>query len=155
MLRKQPNSWSCFPTAFSYILGVDVADLITILGHDGSENLWPQFNPPRCYRGWHIQELVKASLSLGYAVIEISRVMSSAPSHNVPDYVNPDIEYFFWTLANSRGVLPVVTQQGNGHALAYDHNILYDPATGLETSIKSFKLLDSIYRIEKLIESTF
>lgn len=153
MFRKQPNSWSCFPTAFSYILGIDIVDLIKILGHDGSEKIWPQFNPPRCYRSWHIQELVKASLSLGYAVIQIDRVMCSAPSPNVQDYINPDIEYFYWTIANSTGVLPVRTQKGEGHALAYNRNVLYDPATGHTTKIDNFTMLDSIYRIERIVKN--
>jgi hypothetical protein len=134
-------------------LEVDVDKIISLTGHDGSDIQWPQLKPPRCYRSWHIQELIKVCLSLGYAVTEISENMISNPGVAVLDYVQPDAEYFFWTLAHCKGILPVLTKSGHGHALAFKYGELLDPATCLKTSLQNYTHSSTLYRVDKLIES--
>jgi len=49
---------NCLLHAFQTVTGLD---LVARLGHDGSEVLYPDLDPPMCCRGFHTQELIKAS----------------------------------------------------------------------------------------------
>lgn len=70
-LQKQPNDWSCLLTAFSMALHIPIERLIDMIGHDGSERIWPDFPEPQCYRSFHPQELIDCALLMNCAVTAI------------------------------------------------------------------------------------
>lgn len=142
LIQTQPNSWSCFPTAFAMVLDMDVQDLIAQIGHNGSAILWPSLPYPLCCKGWHYQEIIKACLELGKLVSHFEREVESAPGPNVePHTIYTDLgEYTF----NTKGVVGITS-----HALAYDNNKFYNPATGLQTSKPS--VINHIWIIESRI----
>lgn len=150
--QAQPNNWSCLPTAFASILEVSVKDFINLTGHDGSEVIWPKLASPRCFRSWHVQELIKVCLSLGYAVTQIDRTVQTAPQPNETPYQICFCNYFYWLIANTTGVVSVMTHKGNGHALAFENNHVFDPATGRETLINNFTLQDTLWVINRIKE---
>lgn len=55
---KQPTKWSCFPTAFANAVGMNPDDIISDLGHDGSERINDE-PEPYCYKGFHPEELIR------------------------------------------------------------------------------------------------
>lgn len=62
--QRQPNNWSCLPTAFATATGVLVEDLIEAIGHDGSEIVFPKLPEPLCRRAFHPQECLNGLYSL-------------------------------------------------------------------------------------------
>lgn len=81
-LIKQPNRWSCLPTAFAMALDVPLEDIIAYVGHDGGELKWPALPEPFCRRCFHIQELVNYCYAKGVAVIPFETYPASAPTLN-------------------------------------------------------------------------
>ncbi len=71
-IQKQPNMWSCLPTAFAMVLDIPVNQVIQEIGHDGSEITWPELIEPFKRRSFHLQEMSKVCLSknLNITVIE-------------------------------------------------------------------------------------
>ncbi len=72
-LLKQPNRWSCLPTAMAMITDQSVDMIINQIGHDGSEILWPDLPEPRCRRSFHIQEMVDIALASGRFLMLIEK----------------------------------------------------------------------------------
>ena len=149
-LQKQPNNWSCLPTAFASLLEIDVKHIIRATGHDGSTLMWRSFDPPYCYRGWHIQELVKLALEFGYAVTTIERVLYSAPNDIVEPYVQFDNVLFEYTLNNKAGIVACKTVDDNSHALIFERGNYYDTRTGKQAYRDYFKFNDILWRVDKL-----
>jgi hypothetical protein len=52
-------------------MNVPVARIFELLGHDGTEQIYPDLDTPQCYRGFHITELIWVAYRLGYYVLEI------------------------------------------------------------------------------------
>ena len=122
-IQKQPNGWSCFPTAFAMVLDMDVQDLIAVIGHDGSEILWPELEPPRCYRSWHYQEIVMACFELNFNVVHLQNKLISAPIPGETIHIT-EIDLNCYT-DDYEGVVGVT-----GHAFAFSRGRFYDPAFG-------------------------
>lgn len=49
-MQKQPNEWTCLPTAFAMLLDVPVSEVLSWLGREGDEG------------GFHPQELIEWAL---------------------------------------------------------------------------------------------
>jgi hypothetical protein len=55
-LQRQPSPWSCVPTAFAMVMGVDAAELVRDIGHDDD-------------RGFHPLEVAAWALDHGWAFV--------------------------------------------------------------------------------------
>ena len=118
LLQKQPNSWSCLPTAFAMVMDLPVEELILATGHDGSAELWERY-----HQSWHIQEIILAALKLGFATTELHDVCESAP------YIGVKPLEQVYNLQDFFGLLGIC--QVPQHALAFSNGLFYDPASGL------------------------
>jgi len=67
-LLKQPNRWSCLPTAIAMLINKSVDDVIRAVGHDGSEIIWPELPEPNNRRSFHPQEMYPLIIENGYLV---------------------------------------------------------------------------------------
>jgi hypothetical protein len=76
---KAPNAWSCGPTCLAYILQEDVGKIISLIGHDGSEILWPNLAEPGCRKGFHQQELIDVAYTLGFGLLDIQGAPMGVP----------------------------------------------------------------------------
>ncbi len=65
-VQKQPNEWSCLPTAFAMAFRIPVAEVFERIGHDGS-----RLDGEGKETGFHNQELVDLAFDLGYHVITV------------------------------------------------------------------------------------
>ena len=122
------NHWSCLPTAFAQSLNISFDEMIRRIGHDGSRVVW-DLPEPNCRRGFHIQECIDVARQFGMSVMEIELYPRHAPSLDVePITVEFDDNQFRFNsfIATTRGVLTGVRNNGNGHAVAYDHGIYDD-----------------------------
>jgi hypothetical protein len=129
-LQRNPNRWSCLPTAFAIALDVPVAEVIKRIGHDGSEVAFRGQREPNCRRGFHIQECIEVALSLGIAVTPVEAFPRHAPAFDVNPVVisfpQGNEARFRRTIEESRGV---ITGRGlyTQHAVAYGYRVIYDP----------------------------
>jgi hypothetical protein len=132
-LQRQPNRWSCLPTAFAMALDIPVKEFLHRVGHDGSRIAFPTESEPACRRGFHVQECIDVAVRLGYGVTPIELFPRHAPSLTVP----PITITFGNELSNERrfarfidagrGVITGLSRN-HGHAVAYERGDIYDPA---------------------------
>jgi len=66
LIQRQPNRWSCFPTAFAMLMDIEVKELIEVIGHDGSEIIFPDLPEPYRRRGFDYTETMIACLDFGF-----------------------------------------------------------------------------------------
>jgi hypothetical protein len=127
------NNWSCLPTAFAIVLGIDVADFIKHIGHDGSEIIWPTLKDPMRRRGFHVQECIDAASRGGCAVTPFEMFPRHAPAFTVPSYTivyggseEAAMARFRRIVERTRGVITGHTNAA-GHAVAYERGTIFDP----------------------------
>jgi hypothetical protein len=132
--QSKPERWMCLPTSFAMVLDIPVAHLLTEIGHDGSEIIYPELLEPAGRRGFHIQELIEPCLWRNFAVtpIEIFPVSEHAPGRSYVVRMPPTFtdESHWARLAGVIGTTQgVIEGRGPrcGHAVAYDHGMVYDP----------------------------
>lgn len=113
------------------VLSYDVDKLIALLGHDGSEIAWPQFEEPLCRRGFHIQELIFIAwrnFSRTFTPFEAIPLLRcrdgeviDIPSLPAPTWRMPEVMQHSW------GIITGATMRGQPHAVAWDGEQIYDP----------------------------
>lgn len=139
---------NCLLAAFSKVLDVDYATLVEMIGHDGTEVVCPEFNDARRMRGFHIQEIIDACLSLDYAVTEIIATPKLQLADGRVVETNNDMERFLWHLNQSRGVVVGnIPGRAIRHALVNDGD-LKSPFDGTPW-VGPFKISE-YYRVDKI-----
>lgn len=120
---KKAHQAQCMLYAFAMAFDVNPQDIIRHLRHDGTEVIWPDLPPPKCYRGFHIAEMYHFAMMNDYAIYELPRevITGHDDQHTkevkIHDYLNYARAY--------KGVL--LTEN---HAYAYDGWNVIDPDTG-------------------------
>lgn len=143
--QRQPNRWSCVPTAFAMVINMDVAEMLDRIGHDGSEILYPDLEEPSCRRSFHPQECLQVLDSCGYAAtpLEALPILQMDATHWIEldrrkDFVNH--------LATADGVF-IGEGRKLRHAVAWIGGEVYDPSgifTLSEFSAQTFWKIKSI-----------
>lgn len=143
-VQLKPNAWSCVLTAFAMAIDLGYPELISVVGHDGSEIINPDVGDPAGRRGFHQQELIQACWWLNHTVttFQLQPVLKYAGTHQ--EVIIDMVEQCTNIVLSSRGVI-----LGKGaktwHALAYENGICYDPDNG-----KSFE-----YNVHSLAARSF
>jgi hypothetical protein len=132
------------------------------IGHDGSKVVHPSIVGVKQFVGHHPQECITVALTLGYAAtpVELFPIGNNTglPTHEHRIYFGDDRGNwmrFMNHIRNSRGVLFGTTTSGQGHAVAYDHNTIFDPDgheyAYTQTACEQRGLITTgLYRIDKL-----
>jgi len=145
-LQKQPNSWSCLPTAFAMVLGMDASNFISKLDHDGSDIIHPDLEEPYKRRSFHIQEMIDICWLLGYTVTEIQATPTAEAQGEL--FVLPQaknrLEYYLQFPA----VLIGTGYTGIPHAVAWDGSLVCDP-NGSSYTLDYFQV-DMLFLITKI-----
>lgn len=129
-LQIKNQRWQCLPAAFAMALDVPLTDVLSAVGHDGSEIIEPSLPEPARRRGFHPQELIDVCLRRGFAAtrIELFPALRSLPTGRDRVVLFPEGNWarFRRVIASSRGV---IEGQGarTGHAVAYENGHIYDP----------------------------
>jgi hypothetical protein len=132
-LQKKPNQWSCSIAAFAMACDVPIHDFMSMVGHDGSEVVFPELPEPMCRRGFHVQELIQVALAFNKTVtpFELIPAIQSTPypgcTPRIITIESDSRRVMFNLLVNTfRGVLT-----GRGirchHAVAFDNGQVFDP----------------------------
>lgn len=139
LIQKQPNNWSCLPTAFAMVCDMPVADLIKRIGHDGSERI---FDGPRPEVGFHIQEIIHV-LQDEFSITEIVDAYYDVAhgKRHWPIGEKTLNERVYEAMQKYSGVVLVNYHEPCGHALAWDGKLLCDPKRGNTENVSiSFKI---------------
>jgi hypothetical protein len=126
-MQVQPNRWSCVPTAFAMCLNLDVKDVITSIGHDGSEIVRPEMPEPRCRRAFLTQELYKICINNGKSVTPFHKKLYRVDESTMIE-VGSHEDYINLLLDNNIGVI-CGSPKGKEiyHAVAWDGENILDP----------------------------
>ena len=131
-----PAEGLCLPTSFAMALDIPVESLLSQL-RGWHDVIFPGLPEPLCWRGVHIQELIRLALNYGHAVTPCEMYPQIAPPRPGHDnYVvtfdgEDNQQAFADVILVSRGVVtgargvPITGMVG--HAVAYDHGFILDP----------------------------
>lgn len=127
---KKMDKPQCLIYSAAMVLGHNVEDLIEHLGHDGMEVWWPEFDDHRQYRSVSMQEIIDVFLQHDVALVPIQAMPLQVADgeHRDPrlTYEEPGAR-FMKHIRSRRAILIGQTEQGNGHAWAWDGKEAYDP----------------------------
>lgn len=124
---KQPNRWSCLPTAFAIAMDIPIQRMFDLIGHDGSEIVWPELPEPLRRRAFHITECIATAYRLGYSVteFEIKPLLAPDDNHVLPIQIAFNFREY---LCTRRGVAYGYPRgKMLRHAIAFGWNTAFDP----------------------------
>ena len=134
--QRQPNHFSCLPTAFANLLDVPVQEVLDHCGHDGSEKVFqpiplnsdgnynPRYLDTTQRRSFHIQEMINFCLYKNVLVIPVEAHPVS--NNGYQDYILPPTTTLKNLLPRFNGVL-IGEINKNRHAVTLWQNMIYDP----------------------------
>ena len=115
-------------------LGVPIDELIKMVGHDGSEIIWPELPEPLRRRGHHPQEMIYAAYMLGFSVTPFEAFPVSLGKRGANPFVVPMIpqaeERMRRLMHGDRGVITGQSPKRFPHAVAWTGHAIIDPAEG-------------------------
>ena len=125
LLQKQPNHWSCLPTAFAIATEMPVSKIIEMIGHDGGERV---FSGKRPERSFHIGEISILALRLGFSLTPVFNLLTrgnreTGQKHHQYLDLNKLLQEDFREYRSIMcGIFP-----GGPHAVAHEGGMIYDP----------------------------
>lgn len=105
---------NCLAKAFSHVLRCD--NIYELIGHDGSEIIWPGLVEPFNRRAFHIQELINVAWKLGYSATPFETKLKSAPSDSVKPFATNNGLFVSTIMATNDGVAIGTLPDGRRHA---------------------------------------
>lgn len=129
-LQRQPNPWSCTPTAFAIAANIPVATLIEWIGHDGSDMMYPELGDTLGRRAFSAQEcIIPLLLNLGKAFVSIEVEQECFLDEDKSYVISCDDATLAELLDYSNAVLSGRIH-GKVHSVAWcrESRQLYDPA---------------------------
>lgn len=152
LIVVSPNKWSCLPAAFATVIGVSFEDMLDILGHDGSEIVYPDLPEPFNRRAFIGPEFVNALYPEGYLVstFEFNPLSVCDETHAFKIVGTQTLEeYFEMILADSVGVIGGLSKiSDTPHAVAWEGTRILDPL-GFIYPLERF-IPDVYFRVTKL-----
>lgn len=147
-LLRQPNKWSCLPTAFAMAMDVSLESLLERIGHNGSEICWPNLPDPLCRRSFHEQELFYAADYFGWLVTPFHSICYSTPMLTVKPY-QLNFHGHIPAMHTPRGVLVISRPEKARHAVAYYEGKILDPDSWGEIELGKGVNIHTFYRLIK------
>ena len=139
---RGPN---CLLYSTAMLLGEDVDVLVRELGHDGMEQVW-SLPAPRCFRSFHIQEIIDCFISRGFGLMPIEAnplIASDESVRAIPVYESP----------YARMMLKIMGQEAilimSGHACAWNGEQVYDP-NGAIKKITDYGIIEAWIKVKMI-----
>lgn len=128
-MQRQPNLWTCYPTAVSFLTGIPMPELMKAIGHDGSKVV--KASQDWMHEAFIYDEMAFALLRKGWALVKISASCVNENGELRTAY--PTMQTIMNRLRNLKlNAVVVVQKPGREHALAWvsKDDAFYDPRTG-------------------------
>lgn len=137
-IMRQPNEFSCAPTALAILMGWTFEETINKIGHDGSEIILPHHeHPPARRRSFVFQELLDAVYpQYGFISIEACPYIEN---EDLPIYNDPDSRlsnYMYQGIGLLEGCFAI----NRPHMVCWKGDKIIDPADGLTKSLDGFSI---------------
>lgn len=139
-LLTQPNRWTCLITAYAMVFDETIDRLIELIGHDGSQIIWPQQDEPKRRAGHTHHEMQYVARRLGFFLADYKPCFGYAPPGESKLMTRSFFGQWVDVLAAHDGVLSGSYKgRTNNHAVAWSakEGLIYDP-TGHTASIDEF-----------------
>lgn len=151
-MDKQPNSWSCLPTAFAYVLGIPVTNVLELVGHDGSQIINPRLPEPRNRRSFHIQEMVDVC----HHYQHLACLIQAMPCFDEQDIMEAPkaVKRLQHYLNLYNGVIIGSTRKDHRHAVAWINGTVHDP-NGTKYGLENRSLVVEEFYIVHRIRSEY
>lgn len=135
----------CFIYSFAMALGIPVKELISEIGHDGTEIIWPKLEGNMQLRGHHIDEIIDVCLKKGVHLVNITYEPSVSPWIGDVEPKQVLFEARFWDhIRENKSVIVGEIPSGYGHAVACDGKQIYDPRGRVLTIDRHKEIFKSI-----------
>ncbi len=139
--------WSCVLDSFSLVTGIPATEFLKYVGHDGSEMLELPNSDGKYLRGFSTDELVFASLQLGWATIDLPINLRLCAHYWPTHYTtgrNLAKEYL------DKHPLDCYVICTFSHAFGYKNGQVLDPAKRI-VQLPDFNYLSVVYCLKKLV----
>ena len=140
ILQKQPNRWSCLVTAFAMALDTPLDELIRLLGHDGSEIIFPNNNDPHNRRSFHPQEILDVAEEYYCKTFIVYEATPTISDGKIEIPIDMPKDRMYDIMDGEIGVIQGFNPNGNYHAIAWDGYNIFNPGNG-NYNIKEFHIL--------------
>ena len=133
-LIKGENNFDCILAAAAMVMDTDLAELKKLIGHAGSEVIFPNASEPYCFRGFHIQEIIDQAFLNNWSVMYIQRKFGLDPfiGQDPSFIINVSSKRMATYLKKFPGIIAGVSNNKN-HAVAWDGKMIYDPSGSVYT----------------------
>lgn len=127
--QRSPNRWSCLATAFAMACRTNVNVFMSLVGHDGSDIMFPDLDDPLCRRSFHIQECIWAAMDCGFRPVE----HQFKPRAGVSETRSYTLDYTDRIREHMNGNCGVLLGMGvkYPHAAAWNGTEILDPSIGV------------------------
>jgi len=138
-LIKGGSNFDCILAAAAMVMDIDLGELKTRIGHDGSETIFPNLSEPYCRRGFHMQEIIDQAFLNGWSVMSIEVKFGLDPFNgDDPGFIVPvEQKRISVYLKKFPGIIAGKRDDGN-HAVAWNGRMIYNSA-GHIYPLKEFK----------------
>lgn len=126
-----PPPWSCLVQAWSQVIRWPYWSLITAIGHDGSQIIWPEEPEPYCRRAFHPQELIYLGPRFGF-VTTTYEPQPALISGEKPYIITALHQAFEKIIKSNDGVVTGYRRDGARHAVAWIKGEVIDCNRGHE-----------------------
>lgn len=123
---QQPNRATCFITCLAMLWNVDLDTLLGLIGHDGTEKLWPDLPEPFCYRGHSLDEAMWLAYMTGNRLLVVNR--ESKIGHNELDACTVKTPYLWSVFVRDQNFPKILLN--DHHSIVYEPHdcVIYDPS---------------------------
>lgn len=104
-----------------------VEQLISLIGHDGSEILWPHLSEPKKRKSFHPQEIIQVLYQKGYLVTYFEKIAELSPDGCERRPIHLSDEVISEITNAAYGVAIVQRSMFLRHAVAFCASKMYDP----------------------------
>lgn len=153
---RQPNIWSCTIASLAMVLDTTCEQMISEIGHDGSEVWFP--NDVRPNRGFSLQELIDVGISHGVALVPIDGcpVMGDSKGENIREILPQYEARLNVHMVGNPGLIVGYYAPDKCHMVAWDGCLVRDPMDGRiysfdDTGISKI-MVDTFYRVFRIKE---
>ena len=130
--QRQPNRWSCSVASAAMVMDVTAQDLISLIGHNGGEVVFPDLPEPTCRAGFAMQEIIEAALKMGWSMTPIEAMPTCTPNgKDIRDVFPRTEERIVSHFKRYSGLVEGERIDGKyWHNVAWDHEaqLWYDPS---------------------------
>lgn len=128
------------PTSIAMVLDIEISTIVKILGHDGSQIIYPNKPEPYNHVGFRLEEMQYVAWSFGKYLVKYTQdwIYKLPGEEGIPQELPK--AYLPSILADNIGIITGLIN-GNYHCVAWDNYLIHDP-NGSRYELERFTIYD-------------